>query len=389
VIDPAGGLDVEADVAIRAGRIAAVAAHIPPEAAGAVLEVAGKLVTPGLIDMHVHVYPGVTPELGVEADRDCLAKGVTTVVDAGSAGAYTIEGFRRFIVEPSRTRILSLLNISTVGMPTMGGGLPETGWIELLNAPAAVAAAREHTGLVVGFKVRMSNYIVRQCGMEPLYRALDAAGQAGLPLMVHIGDMPAPLGDVLDLLRPGDIVTHMYTAFAGMDSPDGGKTIAKMHRIPMGSGQTLLDAGGGIIPQALAARERGVLFDVGHGQGSFAFAVAGPAIAQGFVPDTIGSDLHLGSIGGPVHDLPTVASRFLGLGLSLEQVIEATTARPARILGMDGEIGALQAGAVADVAVFDLLSGGFDFRDSTGEIMRGEQKLQPVVTVRAGEIVTM
>jgi len=387
VIDPAQGMDQAADVAIAGGHIAAVAENIPTEDAASVRNVAGKLVTPGLIDMHAHVYPGVTPELGVEADRDCLAKGVTTVVDAGSAGAYTIEGFRRFIVEPSQARVLSLLNISTVGMPTMGQGLPEAGLIDLLDVPEAVKAARDYAGLVVGFKVRLSKYIVRNLGLEPLHRALDAAEQIGLPLMVHIGDMPAPLGDILDLLRPGDIVTHTYTSFAGMDSPDGGKTIDRLYHIPTGTGQTLLDAHGKVIPQALAARDRGVLFDVGHGQGSFSFLVAGPAVEQGFVPDTIGSDLHAGSINGPVYDLPSVMSRFLSLGLPLGQVIEATTARPARILGMQGEIGALKAGAAADVSVLDLLSGGFEFRDSAGNTRRGEHKLQASLTVRAGEIV--
>jgi len=205
--------------------------------------------------------------------------------------------------------------------------------------------------------------------------------------MVHIGDMPAPLGDVLDLLRPGDIMTHTYTSFARMDSPDGGKTIDKLYHIPMGTGQTVLDADGKIIPQALAARERGVLFDVGHGMGSFSFAVAGPAVEQGFVPDTIGSDLHAGSIDGPVFDLPSVMSRFLSLGQSLAQVIEATTSRPAHILGMGDEIGTLKAGAVADVSVLDLLGGGFEFRDSAGNVQCGEEKLQAAFTVRAGEII--
>lgn len=389
VIDAAAGLDAVADVAIAAGRIAAVAPHIPPSNAATVHDVAGKIVAPGLIDMHAHVYPGVTPELGIEPERDCLAKGVTTILDAGSAGAYTIVGFRRFIVEPSRPRILSLLNISTIGMPSTGASLPETGWIELLDVPAAVDAARAHAGLVVGLKVRMSQYIVRECGMEPLYRTLAAAEQAGLPLMVHIGCTPRPLGELLDLLRPGDIVTHTYTAFAGMDSPDGGKTLRQIYHIPMGTGMTLLDAAGGVIPEALAARERGVIFDVGHGRGSFSFDVARPAIAAGFLPDTIGSDLHAGSIAGPVHDLPTVMSRFLHIGMTLHQVLEAVTARPARILGMAGEIGTLAPGAVADVTVLDLQHGEYTYRDAPGNTIVGDSRLWPHMTLRAGQIVAV
>ena len=385
VIDPANGLDAIADVAISDGRIAAVAPNIAPAGAGAVHDVAGKIVAPGLIDLHAHVFPGMTPELGVEPDRDCLAKGSTTIVDAGSAGAVNIDGFRRFIVEPARARIIAFLNISRIGMPSTGISLPELAWLPLADVRSAVDAIRDHRALVRGLKVRVSNYVVREAGMEPFRRALQAADEAEVPLMVHIGDSPAPLGVVLDMLRAGDIVTHTYNSFAGLVVLDGGRSWRRQPDRSFGTGTTILDDAGDVIPQARAARERGVIFDVGHGGGSFSFDVFERAMAQGFPPDVISSDLSLFSIDGPAYDLPTVLSRFLGLGMTLAEVIDAATARPARVLGMAGEIGSVSPGAAADVAVLDLLEGEFTYTDGAGQTRAGDRKLAAHLTLRAGE----
>jgi len=386
VVDPSQSLDAPADVALAGGRIAALAPDIPAEASSAVLDVAGKLVVPGLIDLHTHVYAGVTT-LSVEADRDCLAKGVTTVVDAGTTGAYTIEGFRRFIVAPSQARVLAYLNISSIGLPIDDIDMAELGWLPLVNVSAAVAAIEKYREIVVGIKVRMGKEVVWDNGIQPLLLARQAAERAGVPLMVHIGDSPVPLGDILDLMRPGDILTHAYTAFGGLDiAPDRSSYRVKPFQAK-GSGTTLLDAAGRVIPEAWAARQRGVLFDIGHGGGSFSYEVFDAAMQQGLYPDTISTDLHAGSIKGPVYDMPTLMSRFLSLGLSLSQVIEASACRPAQALGMAGHIGTLSPGAAGDVAVLDLLEGDFEYLDSTRAALRSPYRLAPYLTVKAGQVV--
>ena len=386
VIDAANSVDRLLDVALAAGRVAAVAEDIPSAQATKVINVTGKLVVPGLVDLHTHVYAGVS-RLGIDADRYCLANGTTTLLDAGSAGALNIDGFRRFIVEPARTRIRALLNISSVGMPSMDASIVELGWLPLADVKAAVEAIEANRDLVLGLKARMSEFIVRENGIEPLYRTLDAAEQAGVPVMVHIGATPIPVCEVLDLLRPGDIVTHTYTAFGGLEYLEDGKSWRQYPFTSKGNGLTILDADGCVIPEAWAARERGVIMDVGHGMGSFSFQVCAAAIAQGFKPDTIGSDLHQGSVHGPAYDLPTVMSRFLSLGMTLPEIIAASTIRPAQVLGLAGEIGTLEPGAAGDVAVFDLLKGRFEYRDAAGQSLWGDRKLIPHLTVRAGEVV--
>jgi dihydroorotase len=324
--------------------------------------------------------------LGVDADASCLAKGVTTALDAGSAGATNIEGFKRYIMEPARLRQRALLNISAVGMPFNGMALTELAWLPLADVGDAVAAVEAHRDWVIGLKVRITNYIVKENGASPLPLALEAGRRAGVPVMVHIGDSPIPVSEILDALRPGDILTHTYTAFAGIGSADGGKT-TKNQYVPRGRGNSILDAAGKVVPAAWKARERGVILDVGHGVGSFSFAVASDAMAQGLKPDTIGSDLHTGSIVGPVFDLPTLMSRFLSLGMTLSEVIAATTSRPAAVMGLAGECGTLRPGAAGDVAVLELQSGRFEYRDAAGDAFWGDKKLLPRVTVRAGEVV--
>ncbi len=385
VIDPSQEMDGIADVALTGGRIVAVGPGLPTEGAARVEDVGGRLVTPGLIDLHAHVYPGVT-DLGLDPDETSLAKGVTTVLDAGSAGATNIVGFRRFVVEPARTRIRALLNISTIGMP-FGGSGTELGWLPLVDVDAAAAAVQTNRDFVIGLKVRVTRYIVLENGAKPLHLALEAGQRAGCPLMVHVGDSPIPIGEILDALRPGDIVTHTYTAFAGLEPAADGKGLRRRPDSVRGGGISILDGDGRVIPQALEARRRGVIFDVGHGAGSFSFAVCQEAMGRGFKPDTIGSDLHTANVGGPVFDLPTLMSRFLSLGMTLGEVIAACSRRPAQILGVAGEIGTLRPGAAGDVTVLDLQRGRFDYRDSIGTVFWGEWKFLPRLTVRAGQIV--
>lgn len=384
VIDPGQGLDGHADVAFRDGRVAAVGPGIPSRATKAAIDVKGKLVVPGLVDIHTHVFPGVTPGLSVEVHRDHLAKGTTTLLDAGSAGAYTIDGFRRYVVEPAQARILALLNVSAVGMLCANRAVTELGWLPLVDVDAAVNAVAANRDLVVGLKVRMSGYIVQDNGLAPLHLALDIAERTGLPLMVHIGGTSMPLREILDLLRPNDILTHTYTAFAGFEWPTGHAAPVPRFEPRGDDGPTILDGEGHVIPEAWAARERGVLMDIGHGGGSFSFDVFGAATQQGFWPDTMGTDLNQSSLNGPVYDLPSLMARFLSLGMTLSQVIEASAYRPAQWLGLAHEVGTLRPGAAGDVAVLELEEGRFEYRDAVGRSIIGAHRLTPYLTLRAG-----
>lgn len=367
VIDPSQNLEAVRDVAVQGGKIARVDAQIPPGQAREVISAEGKIVTPGLIDIHTHVFPFVGP-YGIEPDPYFVHRGVTTVVDAGTSGAFTFPAFRRFIIEKATTRIRALLHVVSIGM--VAGSTEDMG--ELLDLrycvpELAVKAARENRDLVLGFKIRFSEKYTGPNDYEGMKRARAAADEAGLPLMIHIGGSYTPLGEFLSLMKKGDVVTHSFNGH-----PHG-----------------LLDASGRLTPQVLEARERGVLFDVGHGAGSFSFDVMEKCLAQGFRPDTISSDLYSANINGPVYDLPTTLSKFLLLGLSLREVIEHATANAARVFDFGAEIGTLKTGAEADIAVLELREGQFTFTDSGGKTRTGRQKLVPVTTVRAGKVLSV
>jgi len=389
VVDPGQGIDGIRDVALTAGKVAAVATGIPPATAVQTIDASGRLVVPGLVDTHVHVFPGAT-WLGIDADPHCLAAGVTTALDAGSAGAVNIDAFRRFVVESVQTRVLALLNISSVGMPFGAGVVPvaEVSWMPLLDAEAAAQTVARNRDLVLGIKVRLIPGHVQDNGIQPLYRALEAAEKAGVPIMVHPCHPAVPLRDILNVMRKGDILTHTYAAAGCISAGEENKDWRDLPAEKRHTGVTILDADGHVIPEAWAARDRGVILDVGHGFGSFSFAVCAEALAQGFMPDTMGSDLHSVSVRGPVYDLPTMMSRFLSFGLTLPQVIEAATRRPAHLLGMADTIGTLRPGAAGDVAILELQEGRFEYRDAPGRSLWGTHKLVPRVTVRAGKIVS-
>jgi len=363
VIDPASGLHARRDVAIAAGRIAAVDADLPAPASGDVIDATDLLVVPGLVDLHVHVYLGVA-DLSVEADPTCLGRGVTTVIDAGSAGANTFAGFRRSVVEASQGRVLAYLNISATGQidPAFG----ELHDLRFADPERAAAVARANPDLIVGFKVRISEQLAGPNGLAGLDRALEAGRATGLPVMVHIGGTAFDIEEALDRLGPDDVVTHAYTGWR--------------------PGGIVTDAGR-VVPAAREARARGVRFDVGHGAGSFTWAIAEAALADGFRPDTISSDLHRFNVAGPVHDLATTLSKFLLLGLSLEEVIAMATIAPATALGRKGGgmgLGTLAVGAGADVSILRLEEGRFDLTDSAGSARGARQRLVPVAVVQAG-----
>jgi dihydroorotase len=364
VIDPKSGTSAVRDVAIAGGRIAAVAARIDPALAFKVVDAAGLYVTPGLIDLHVHVYTG-TGEKGsyagdnsVYPDGFTLRSGVTTVVDAGCAGHRNFDDFKDRVIDRSRTRVLALLNIVGHGMR---GGKWEQDLADMEAKPTAEMALR-HKGLVVGIKT--AHY--EGPDWTPVERAVEAGALAGVPVMVDFGaNQPErPLAElVTKKLRPGDIYTHCYSGLRGE-----------------------LTEAGRVDPGMWEGRKRGVLFDVGHGGGSFSWGVAVPAIKEAFLPDTISTDLHIGSMNTGMKDQLNVMSKFLALGLSLDEVVARATWNAARSVHHE-ELGHLSEGAPADVTVLSLQTGRFGFVDSFGGRLRAERKLVCEMTLRDGKVV--
>ncbi len=359
VIDPARGVHERLDVLLRDRRVQAVGPSLTPSPGEEVVDARGLLVTPGLIDLHVHVYYGAS-HYGIEPDPHCLATGTTTVVDAGSAGALTFPAFRTYVIEVARTRIIPFLNIGATGMLSADVGELED--VRFIDKPKALQAIEANRDLIQGVKVRLSRQQVGANGRVALTTALETAEAAQLPLMVHVGDTTLPLNDILRELRGGDVMTHCFH----------------------GREQGVLDEHRRVRAEARKAVVRGVVFDVGHGVGSFTFAVARAALAQDLAPGTISSDLHVYNVRGPVFDLATTMSKFLVLGLGLDDVIRLTTSAPAKVLGSVDHIGTLAPGAAADVTLLRLESGAFEFVDTRGETIKAGERLVPVRVVRDG-----
>jgi dihydroorotase len=361
VIDPAQNLHAALDVAVKDGKILELSPDIPAARAVRVVSAKGKIVTPGLIDVHVHVFEGVGPT-GLNADQYCLGRGVTTAVDAGSTGYADIAGFRQYVIKPSATRVYALVDIGARG--TLLGLIGNYANLDWVNAQLTARAAESNKPDVVGIKVRLSKEITGSNDLEILKRALEAARISHLPLMVHVGDSFSPLPEILVQMRKGDVLTHCYTG-----RPHGP-----------------LDANGKIIPELLDCRQRGVLFDVGDGGPHLDLDVAEKCLQQDFLPDTIGTDLGGLSYDGPVYDLVTELSKFLLIGLSLDQVIERVTVRPMHMFNFGAELGSLWPGAVADLTILEVREGSFLFTDSTGKKRTGKQKLQSAAAIRAGKL---
>ena len=367
VVDPSQGLNGRYDVAIRGGKIARVAPTIDPAGWREVIEADGRIVTPGFVDLHAHVYEGVS-HYGINADKYCLSRGATTVLDPGSAGAQTFPGFRKYVIEVQATRIRALLNISATGMLTpLRGELQD---LEHANVERAIQTIERNRDLILGVKVRCGRGQSGPNDLVALERALEAAEAVGLPLMMHITTTVTPIDQLLALLRRGDLLTHSFRRSGTPQSGDEG----------------ILTSEGILRSSAGEALERGVLFDVGHGQGSFSFDTMEMAMRQDVLPHTISSDVHAYNVGeeGPVYDLATTLSKFLYLGLSLEEAVRRTTATPAAALGWDVQIGTLRVGAEGDVAIFDMLDGDHRFVDSYGGERVGRQRLVPWRTIKGG-----
>ena len=369
VLDPSQGLRGKRDIGIRFGLVAEVANDIPPERAERVLNATGKLVTPGLIDLHAHTFP-YGSAIGIPADELAPFQGTTTVVSAGDAGANNFAAMRRYVIPQTRTRTFAFMHIAINGLS--GFPVPELFNIDYAQVDAAARAIAENADVVLGVKVRMSENVIARHGLLPLQRALAACEKSGTAakLMVHIGGVESSelMSQILDLLRSGDILTHCYS---------GAPNIAGKFTNIVNDGK--------LLPAALAAKKRGVIFDVGHGGGSFDYTVAEAAIAQGARPDTISSDVHVFSANSPgIPYLTWVMSKFLNMGFSLEEVIAMATINPARVINRVKGLGTLAVGAPGDVTLLDVVEGPVEFVDTRNNKRTGKIHIKPHQAVAAG-----
>jgi dihydroorotase len=364
VVDPSSGLDGVLDIAVEHGRIARIAPAIAPLEAVRVVDVTGRIVTPGLIDCHAHVFEGVS-RTGVNPDLAGVNAGVTTLVDAGSAGAATFGAFPLHILPRCHTEIIPFLHICQTGLATLPDIIAESS----VNVDDTVRVATEHAGLITGIKARMVSPALEIMGMEMPKLARRAARESGVKLMVHIGDTekrydPKVIHPLLDLLEPGDILTHYFTP-----NPGG-----------------VLDANGRLVPEAREAADRGVWFDTAHGRMNFSFDVGRRIIDQGLLPHCISTDLTVPGRLTAVHSMTEMMTRFLGLGFTLPQVVTMCTANPAKAIGVDHRLGSLALGRQADISVLDVQQGEWVVYDVLGAGLPVDRALVPHLTVKRGRV---
>lgn len=358
VFDPLTGSFQGRDILVSGGRIVSSTDDVIDE----VIDVSGLVVSPGLVDLHTHIFHG--QDLGLASDEIGRKSGTTTLVDAGSAGGHLFDAFRRTTIEPSSVRVRAFVNIASIGTTSimLGGELKALHYSDEKTAEDCVSHNRD---VVVGVKVRASADVGGDNSPIALERARRVADRVGLPLMVHLGPSPAGVDDIVALLRRGDVLTHSFSGWEGNQ----------------------IVSGGSLRPSVRAARERGVVLDIGHGMSGFSAAVAKTMIGEGEFPDTISTDLHAYSASSVV-DLPTVMSKFLALGMTLGQVLMAATLAPARVIGLDDEgVGTLAVGAAADIAVFRRVTGAVEFHDGFGGSFAGTERITPVMTILGGRVV--
>ena len=364
VIDPSQDLRGALDVAVEDGKIARVAANIAVTEARRVVDIRGKTVTPGLIDLHTHVFDGVAAN-GVHPDIAGVHAGVTTVVDAGSSGCATFSAFPRHILPRCETEVIPLLHICQTGLATNPDIIAESS----IDLESTLRVAREHRGLIKGIKARMVSPALEIFGMEMPRLAKRAARESGVPLMVHIGDTtkrydPNVIRELLPLLEPGDIVTHLFTA-----NPGG-----------------VLDTNGKLLPEAKELAARGVWLDTAHGRMNFGFNVGRRVLDQGLTPHCISTDLTIPGRANTVHSMVEIMARFLGMGFTLEQVIAMSTVNPARAISEADRLGSLQTGRQADISVLEVRDGRWVVYDTLRDSMKIDKTVVPVLTVKRGRV---
>ena len=365
VIDPKNNINSLMDVAIIGDKISQVSANIPASSAKRVVNAKGMYVTPGLIDMHAHHFAGISKERAGDPMPDdfTFRTGVTTSIDAGSSGWKSFDAFKAHTIDKSKTRVLAWLNI--VGEGYLGREPWEQNTADM-DAKLTATSARINKKYIVGIKV--AHY--KGGDWTPIDRAEEAAKMVDVPVMVDFGEHNPPQS-IEELFtkhfRPGDIFTHCFAAGAN-------------------SRETIVDANGKVKPFVFEAQKRGIIFDVGHGAGAFAFSQAVPALKQGFVPNSISTDFNNGSKNGAMKDILNVMSKFMAMGMDLQTVIKLTTLAPARQIHRE-ELGNLSVGSEADVAVFSIRKGDFGFTDVRRAKVKGTEKLEAELTVRAGNIV--
>ena len=364
VIDPSQNLRGKLDVAVNDGVISQIAPHIESAEASQIIDASGKVVTPGLIDLHCHVYEAVV-STGVNPDLVGIRSGVTTLVDGGSAGCYTFGGFPRYVVPRAKTRLFCLLNIAGTGLAR----LPDMTARGDIDLDETVRVIQANKPLIQGVKLRAVSPAVSTMGIEIVHLAKRAAKEGGVRLMVHIGDTDAGDGptltrELLPLMESGDILTHLFNGNPGR----------------------ILDDGGKVIPEILEAQDRGVFMDTAYGRHNFSFDIARRALDQGVTPQSISTDVSVPGRKNAVHSMTEMLGRFLALGFSLEEVIRMTTANPAKALDMEDVLGSLEVGRDADITVLEEATGDWIFRDTVGETLKGAKALVPVVTVKDGQV---
>ncbi|MBM4259841.1 MAG: amidohydrolase/deacetylase family metallohydrolase [Deltaproteobacteria bacterium] len=363
VLNPATNVNQKLDVAVKDKRVVAMQADIPRVSVGRVIDATGCYVTPGLIDFHVHSYWGVNP-YGCDLDEVCLATGVTTTLDAGSAGPINLLGFRKLVYERSKTRMIGLVALAQHGVLNEPGELLNLGFADRDGSAQAVIDNRD---ISVGIKVRLHKKSIGDNSREALRLAIKAGEASGTPIMVHVGSTAIGMDEIADTLRPGDIITHCYTP----------------------QRPSIIDEKGKLLPLVRKAKERGVIFDVGHASGHFDFDLVERAMGEGIIPDIISSDLH-GKMKQPgfgiVHDLPTTLTKFLPMGLSFEKIIRSCTVDAAKAIGWQDRIGSLEVGREADIAVLQIVDDSIMLQDSVGAEREHKKRIAAKWTVRAGEV---
>ncbi len=364
VLDPGGGLKGTMDIGIAGGKIAAVAPSLPAGSARREISAKGLLVTPGLVDIHAHVFVNAH-DMGGRTDHFCRSTGVTTLCDAGSAGSANFAGLRQVLDSAVRTRVRAFVNLSAIGITgtSRGGELAHFPYADPEGCARTIA---ENPDLAIGVKLRYGPGLVWEYTTAPVKLARQTAAAAGVPLMIHITDSPIPLPEILAEMAPGDIVTHCYHGRA--------------HGI-MGEEKQF------VLKEVVEAQRHGIVFDCAHGRNHFNFRMIEKALDQGFLPDTISTDLTTTSATrGPVWDLTTTMSKLLHFGMSLDQVVLRATAAPARILGHEGTVGTLKPGANADIAILELRDGAFELTDSDGSTITARRRLFARTTIKDGRI---